>query len=82
MPLYEYQCERCGKRFEVRQSFSQGGADLKCPACGAAAPRRLFSSFSCAGSSDSGFSGDSGFSSGGGSGCSSCSSGNCASCGR
>jgi|SRR5690349_14610272 len=22
MPLYEYQCGRCGKRFEVRQKFS------------------------------------------------------------
>ena len=22
MPLYEYQCNNCGKRFEVRQNFS------------------------------------------------------------
>src|SRR5579872_6583323 len=23
MPLYEYQCEKCGDRFEVRQKFSE-----------------------------------------------------------
>ncbi|BDV42241.1 hypothetical protein GURASL_11640 [Geotalea uraniireducens] len=33
MPLYEYQCEKCGNRFELRQKFSDEPAK-ECPACG------------------------------------------------
>jgi len=76
MPIYEYECESCGKKFEVRQSIGQDGVGLKCPSCGATDPHRLFSGFVCASSNDFG-----GYSySGGGSSCSTCSSGNCASC--
>lgn len=33
MPLYEYECAKCGKRFERIEKFS--GPNLKkCPACG------------------------------------------------
>ena len=32
MPLYEYQCESCGHRFEVIQKFSD--APPVCPKCG------------------------------------------------
>ena len=79
MPLYEYECEKCGKRVEVRQTIGQDGAQLECPSCGTLGLRRLFSSFACAGFGDSDFSGGGG--GGGGSSCSTCSSGNCASCG-
>lgn len=41
MPIYEYECERCHFRFELRRSFSQNGAGF-CPQCGNEA-RRLFS---------------------------------------
>jgi putative FmdB family regulatory protein len=75
MPLYEYQCDKCGKRFEVRQAIGQDGSELGCPDCGAIGPRRLFSSFFCSGSDDMSFSGA------GSSSCSTCSSGNCTSCG-
>lgn len=33
MPLYEYQCEQCGNRFERIQKFSDPPADT-CPKCG------------------------------------------------
>jgi putative FmdB family regulatory protein len=42
MPYYDYECPRCGKRFEAVQSFEEHerGQDhekhrpLKCPKCG------------------------------------------------
>lgn len=42
MPLYEYQCDACGKRFERIQKFSDPVVDT-CPACSGVA-RRLPSS--------------------------------------
>ena len=33
MPLYEYQCEKCGHRFERIQKFSDKMVK-KCPECG------------------------------------------------
>jgi putative FmdB family regulatory protein len=33
MPLYEYQCEACGNRFEKIQKFSDPLVDV-CPKCG------------------------------------------------
>ena len=33
MPLYEYECDICGHRFEVIQKFSDAPID-KCPKCG------------------------------------------------
>ncbi len=38
MPLYEYQCEKCGHRFEKIESVS-ASATKKCPKCGARAVR-------------------------------------------
>lgn len=35
MPLYEYQCEKCGHRFEKIQRMSDPPPDA-CPACGGA----------------------------------------------
>lgn len=34
MPLYEYECDSCGHRFEVIQKFSDALVDT-CPKCGA-----------------------------------------------
>ena len=42
MPLYEYQCEACGHRFEVIQKFSDAPIET-CPRCGGAV-RKLLSS--------------------------------------
>jgi putative FmdB family regulatory protein len=33
MPLYEYECESCGHRFEVIQKFSDAPIET-CPKCG------------------------------------------------
>ncbi|MFZ3208652.1 MAG: zinc ribbon domain-containing protein [Geobacteraceae bacterium] len=33
MPLYEYQCNSCNNRLELRQKFSDEPA-TKCPSCG------------------------------------------------
>ena len=35
MPLYEYECEACGHRFEVIQKFSDAPIE-RCPKCGGA----------------------------------------------
>jgi len=40
MPIYEYECERCSTRFELRKSFGQNG-DAQCPECAKEA-RRIF----------------------------------------
>jgi len=40
MPLYEYECARCGKRFELIQKFS-APAEAACLACGGRARRLL-----------------------------------------
>jgi putative FmdB family regulatory protein len=42
MPLYEYECDSCGHRFEVIQKFSDAPIE-KCPKCGSTV-RKLMSS--------------------------------------
>ena len=43
MPLYEYQCEDCGERFERIRKFSDPPLDERCPNCGGPI-RKLISS--------------------------------------
>ena len=43
MPLYEYECEACKKRFERIQKYSDPPIDV-CPHCGKSPVRKLFSS--------------------------------------
>jgi len=40
MPLYEYQCQECGVRFERRQSFSEDPVKV-CPDCGGLVERLI-----------------------------------------
>jgi putative FmdB family regulatory protein len=68
MPIYEYQCTRCGERFEVRQAIGEDGSDLSCPRCRTRNPKRLVSSFFSPGSGSTEASAKS---------CPSCSSGVC-----
>jgi len=42
MPLYEYECSGCGKRFDRLVSVSAAD-DAVCPRCGATQVRRLIS---------------------------------------
>ena len=43
MPLYEYECEACGQRFEAIRKFSESELD-SCLLCGKSPVRRLMSS--------------------------------------
>jgi putative FmdB family regulatory protein len=43
MPLYEYECDTCGERFELIQKFSVGPPEA-CPKCGKGPVQRLVSS--------------------------------------
>ena len=43
MPLYEYECDACGRRFEVIQKFSDDPIDV-CRECGKGPVRKLMSS--------------------------------------
>ncbi len=74
MPIYEYECPKCGKRFE---EIVFGSDVPACPACGSTDTRKLLScaSFHVPGGAPSGAS------SSGGKSCSGCSGGNCSSCG-
>ena len=65
MPVYEFYCEKCNKKFEQLCRINWEGA-VKCPFCANEHPSKVLSAFSSPGS--------------GGSGCGSCSSHNCGSC--
>lgn len=52
MPLYEYRCKQCGKKFE-QLVMTGDGAEIRCPHCNATAVEKQFSTFSSAGSKGS-----------------------------
>lgn len=54
MPIYEYRCDKCGAKFEVRQAMGEDGSKLNCPECNAPHPRRLLSSFFSPGGDEAG----------------------------
>jgi putative FmdB family regulatory protein len=43
MPIYEFECEECGARFE---ELAAAGATVACPQCGSERTRRLLSQVS------------------------------------
>jgi putative FmdB family regulatory protein len=43
MPIYEFECESCGRRFE--ELVAAGAESAACPACGSSRSRRLMSGF-------------------------------------
>jgi putative FmdB family regulatory protein len=53
MPIYEFQCRKCGHTFEQLVFASDKEEDIACPSCGKRDVCKLLSSFSC-GSSASG----------------------------
>ncbi|MDD5524742.1 MAG: zinc ribbon domain-containing protein [Smithella sp.] len=53
MPLYEYQCKKCGKQFEKVVSISEAGKKQICPYCGGKNTEKLFSVFAAKSSSSS-----------------------------
>jgi putative FmdB family regulatory protein len=44
VPLYEYECDACGRRFEVIQKYSDPSVVEVCKECGKGPVRRLLSS--------------------------------------
>jgi len=53
MPIYEYECGKCGARIE-RLIRNAGDIPKKCPTCGAAGLRKALSTFSVANASSGG----------------------------
>lgn len=46
MPLFEFQCQKCGQRFEELMSTDElATVRVKCPACGSHRAEREFSAF-------------------------------------
>lgn len=44
MPVYEYSCQDCGKRFEVTRAVTAAAGEIRCPSCGGAKLERVYSS--------------------------------------
>ncbi|MFC2022691.1 FmdB family zinc ribbon protein [Chloroflexota bacterium] len=55
MPIYEYECKKCGERFELFRSIKDSDNDTRCPKCGKEFPERLFSGFGTTFSSGAGY---------------------------
>lgn len=49
MPLYEYRCGKCGKRFELLRRMADADRELECPDCRSEQVERLLSTFSAGG---------------------------------
>ncbi len=47
MPVYEFQCQDCGKKFEIVATLAEKEAGLNpaCPSCGRKRARQVFSRF-------------------------------------
>ena len=47
IPVYEFQCQDCGKKFEVVATLAEkeAGLDPACPKCGRVRARQVFSRF-------------------------------------
>lgn len=52
MPIFEYRCADCRRRFSVLVGVVAGAADTKCPRCGSGSVSKLISRFAVARSED------------------------------
>ena len=43
MPIYEFECDECGARFEMLRSISDSDSEVTCPKCGEGRPRMVYS---------------------------------------
>jgi putative FmdB family regulatory protein len=50
MPIYEYECEKCGERFEMFCSISDSDKAVQCPVCGENQVHKILSAFGISGS--------------------------------
>ncbi|MEO0071428.1 MAG: zinc ribbon domain-containing protein [candidate division WOR-3 bacterium] len=53
MPVYEYKCENCGKRFDIVATLAEKEAGLNptCPDCGGTKVHQIFGRFTVIGGS-------------------------------
>ena len=72
MPIYEYQCDLCGKKFEALRSMGSADSPIPCDGCKSDSTRRMLSLFFAHNSN--------GVLSGGEKSCGGCSGGTCSSC--
>ncbi len=79
MPLYEYHCSVCERRFETLRRMSQADDPIHCPHCTSPNPRRVLSVFAAI-SKDGGSSRLVASSSA--KTCGGCAGGSCATCGH
>lgn len=75
MPIYEYHCKDCHKKFEALRPMSKADAPIECAHCHSKRTSRQLSRFA-AHSGGKIISGG-----GGGGGCASCGGGSCSTCG-
>jgi len=52
MPLYEYECDKCGELVEILWRGPEDEKGLSCPVCGGSKLRRKLSAFSAKVNSD------------------------------
>lgn len=76
MPIYEYICKNCDKKFEAMRSFGDADKEISCQYCGSLDTQRTVSRcFAKGGGTETTFSATTS-----GGGCAGCSGGNCAHC--
>lgn len=73
MPIYEYTCKDCGKRFEIIRTFKEADTPIECKSCSSIHTRRVISVFNA----QSGSKIIAGSNTGG---CAGCASGSCSTC--
>ena len=55
MPVYEYRCELCSKKFDILHKSSLSEEIIMCPSCGSLENKKVFSTFAAQSSSGSDF---------------------------
>jgi putative FmdB family regulatory protein len=76
MPIYEYSCTKCNKKFELMRSLSRSTEGASCPKCENRAERIMSGCYSMSRSEG----GVARTVAGSGSSCASCGSGSCGTC--
>jgi putative FmdB family regulatory protein len=54
MPIYEYHCKQCGKKFEKLVKLSTQTAEIECPQCGGRRAEKTVSLFGTTGHTSAG----------------------------
>ncbi len=54
MPIYEFECEKCGEKFDLLLGLHYDPKEIRCPKCQSSKARRLLSGFSSAGARSTG----------------------------